>query len=187
MPRPFSPTYKTLERTPRRKCVICEDPVRRDFVANLHLRGYSFMRIEELSRSDPDVPSMKRETIAKHLDVCVGAPRDLSPTEKRSVQRSLDRQDDVASLVQQEVIAKLKAGEARVTVQHGLQAQALLDRREERAKDRELAINLARILHISPPPPHLISARPVIEGDYERVEDDDLALLAEGPFERLDG
>jgi hypothetical protein len=167
----MKPTYESLEQSPRKQCVICADPVRRDFVASLHLKGYAYNRIERLSREDPNVPGMKRETISRHFTQCLGIEtRDKYV--QRSMQRSLDRRDDVATLVQQEVVAKLRAGEARVTVQHGLQAQALLDRRDERAKDRELAINLARILHIAPPPTHLVSPHEVIEGDYERVPDE---------------
>jgi hypothetical protein len=68
----------------------------------------------------------------------------------------------VATLVQQQVIEKLQAGEARVTVQHGLQAQQLLDRRAERQKDRELAVTLGRLLHSPMPPVALVQERPDI-------------------------
>jgi hypothetical protein len=40
----------------------------------------------------------------------------------------------------------LRAGQLRVTAQHGLTAQALLDRRAEKAADRDLALNMARLL-----------------------------------------
>jgi hypothetical protein len=75
--------------------------------------------------------------------------------------------------VQREVVKKLKDGEARVTVQHGLQAQQLLDRRAERAKDRELAVTLARLLHTPAPPPSAIMERVepsvIIEGEAVEV------------------
>ena len=67
--------------------------------------------------------------------------------------RAQQSDDDVAVLVQRDIIQKLKDGEARVTVQHGLQAQQIIDRRVERAKDRELAVTLARLLHTPAPLP----------------------------------
>ena len=61
-----------------------------------------------------------------------------SPKEQKSL--------DVASVVAQKAMEGLVDGSLRVTTQHGLQAQQMLDRREERRKDRELSIQLARVL-----------------------------------------
>ena len=49
-------------------------------------------------------------------------------------------------MVQKRAIELLAAGDLRVTAQHGLQAQALLDRRAEKQADRDLALNMARLL-----------------------------------------
>jgi hypothetical protein len=118
---------------------------------------------------------MKRETIGKHTKTCLGT--DAKPAEVKAVAATVSvppdtAPGDVAVLVQQEVVRKLKAGEGRVTVQHGLQAQQLLDRRVERQKDREVAVTLARLLHSAAPPPEVIRARPVdaIEGEVTVID-----------------
>jgi len=132
--------------------------------------------MERLSREDSSpVPNMKRETISKHLRVCVGST--AKPDDVKAVadvvkaETPAGTSDDVAVLVQKRVVEKLQAGEARVTVQHGLQAQQLIDKRAERAKDRELAVTLARLLHSGAPPPEAIRARHVdaIEGEVVEV------------------
>lgn len=53
---------------------------------------------------------------------------------------------DFATLVQQRAVEALEAGNLRITAQHGLAAQALIDRRIEKAADRDLALNMARLL-----------------------------------------
>lgn len=160
-----------------RKCSICSNADKNTWVARRHLEGYSAAAMER-QRRDMGKP-IKRETISKHLKVCIGAD-DAKPAEVKAVAETVqqsvpapDSTEDVAVLVQKEVVRKLKAGEGRVTVQHGLQAQQLLDRRAERAKDRELAITLARLLHSGAPPASAITARPVdaIEGEVVEVTD----------------
>lgn len=154
------------------KCSICNDPQKNQFVAARHLEGHSASAMERMSKDKGF--GMKRETIGRHLKTCIGAT-DVKPADVAKVAATVTPPDpkpgqtegDVAVLVQKEVVKKLASGEARVTVQHGLQAQQLLDRRAERAKDRELAVTLARILHTTAPPPEAIRARPVevIEGE----------------------
>ena len=161
-----------------RKCSICSDTEKNQWVARRHLEGYSAARMEDLRREMKK--PIKRETISKHLKVCLGT--DAKPAEVKAVAEAVqastpapEGSEDVAVLVQKEVVRKLKAGEGRVTVQHGLQAQQLLDRRAERAKDRELAITLARLLHSGAPPDSAITARPVdvVEAEYEEVTSGD--------------
>jgi hypothetical protein len=159
-----------------RRCVICADPAKTDWVARRLMEGHSLSKIEEMSRVSPVVGVIKRETITSHKKVCLEAG-DISQTKMAEVARVVTKgkepADDVAVLVQREVVAKLKAGEARVTVQHGLQAQQLLDRRAERAKDRELAVTLARLLHTPPPPASAILERIepgiIIEGEAVEI------------------
>lgn len=160
-----------------RTCSIDADPKKNDFIARRHLEGHSPTAMERLAREAGF--RIKRETISRHISECLGVT--ASPKEVAAVAvevsdhgKKLDGPaEDVAVLVQQQVVQKLKDGEARVTVQHGLQAQQLLDRRAERAKDRELAITLARLLHTAPPPPAAILARPVdvVEGEAVEVID----------------
>jgi len=130
--------------------------------------------METLSRQQS--LTMKRETISKHLKTCLAVPADVTPKQVAAAAQNVKvkpmMQDtpDVAVLVQAQVIEKLKDGSARVTVQHGLQAQQLLDRRAERAKDRELAVTLARLLHSPLPPVGMVQERIVIEGEAVEVE-----------------
>lgn len=167
-----------------RRCSICSNPKKLDWVARRHLEGYTPTRMEGLSKEAGPGMGMKRETMQKHLRVCIGTeatgPDVVRVTDEvvkaQPATEELPQQDqpqDVATLVQAQVVEKLKEGEARVTVQHGLQAQQLLDRRAERAKDRELAVTLARLLHSPAPPPEAITARPVdaqvIEGEAIEV------------------
>jgi len=154
-------------------CVICTDPRKRDFVARRQLEGHSANAVERLSR-EQGMP-IKRETVAKHLKTCLAMPKGATAAQVQAVAARVKvpanvPSEDVATLVQREVIAKLQAGEARVTVQHGLQAQQLLDRRAERAKDRELAVTLARLLHSPMPPVGMVMERTTIEGEFVEVE-----------------
>ena len=154
-------------------CSIDSDPVKADWVARRLMEGHSLSRIEQMSRVSPVVDAIKRETLSKHKTVClaVNATQKKVAAVAKEVTKGRDIGEDVAVLVQREVVKKLEAGEARVTVQHGLQAQALLDRRAERAKDRELTVTLARLLHTPPPPAHVIMERIdapiIIDGEYE--------------------
>jgi len=151
--------------TEPRRCSICTDAVKNQWVAARHLEGHSATAMEESSRNPASpVPKMKRETIGKHIKACLGT--DAKPSEIKAVAATVvvppdTKPGDVAVLVQQEVVRKLRAGEGRVTVQHGLQAQQLMDRRSERQKDREVAVTLARLLHSAGPPPEIVRARPI--------------------------
>lgn len=72
---------------------------------------------------------------------------------------------DLSELVRDDVRRRIEDGELQPSVQHGLQAQAQLDRREERAQDRELALGIAAMLAGggTKPPARIIS------GDVERL------------------
>lgn len=142
-----------------RTCSIDADPRKNDWVARRHLEGHNPSQMEEMSRREGH--PIKRETIARHLRECVGTTVTGAQVQVTAEAIAATTDDDVAVLVQRQVVQKLKDGEARVTVQHGLQAQQLLDRRAERAKDRELAITLARLLHTGSPPPEAITVRQI--------------------------
>lgn len=63
---------------------------------------------------------------------------------------------DLAELVRDKTLADVKAGKLKPTLQHGLMAQSMIDKREERAADRQLAIRLAAMLGGSIPPASVI-------------------------------
>jgi hypothetical protein len=84
---------------------------------------------------------------------------------------------DVASLVVTKAMEGIEDGSLRVTTAHGLQAQGMLDRREERKKDRELSVQLARLLSGS----MRVPAHLVIDGTARDVTDEEVspAMLSE--------
>lgn len=184
-----------------RPCSICTDERKREFVLANHLAGVSANRMEAMARATIGFVPMKAETILKHVRVCL--PRSFSPsatTAKTPAGLPVQRQgegldiaraartdvaiarrvqggapaDDVARMVQEQVIEKLKSGEARVTVQHGLQAQQILDRRDERAKDRALAVTLTRLLHQPGAPTAIIDVTPVDPQEADLLEEETL-------------
>jgi len=63
---------------------------------------------------------------------------------------------DLAELVRDKTLAEVKSGKLKPTLQHGLMAQQMIDKREERAADRQLAIRLARMLGGRTPPQGVI-------------------------------
>lgn len=113
---------------------------------------------------------IKRETLGKHLRGCLnGVVPEVNEATAQSVadapsQAATDADLDFARLVQQQAIKLMQRGDLRVTATHGLQAQALLDRRAEKQADRDLALNLARLMSgaLTPAPVQIIEGR-VIE------------------------
>jgi hypothetical protein len=65
---------------------------------------------------------------------------------------SLTVPGDVATAIQAEALAALERGEMRVTASNALKAQEILDRRAEKAADRELTLVLARLATMSQAP-----------------------------------
>jgi hypothetical protein len=108
----------------------------------------------------------KRETIGKHLRVCLGGvrPDAIDPNKLGVPTDGTQAQVDFAVMVQKRATELLAEGSLRVTAQHGLTAQALLDRRAEKAADRDLALNMARLLSGS------VSMTPITVIDSRAVE-----------------
>lgn len=109
---------------------------------------------------------IKRETLGKHFRVCLGGvtPEVLSQQIADATKGAVTQAEmDFAILVQQRATELLREGALRVTASHGLAAQALLDRRAEKAADRDLMLNMARLLSgaISMAPMEVIEARNV--------------------------
>ena len=96
--------------------------------------------------------AIKRETIGNHVRLCLGGTKPLMDDITAQTIADMGRdattpaEIDFASLVQKRAVQLLKTGDLRVTTTHGLQAQALLDRRLEKQADRDLALNMARLL-----------------------------------------
>jgi hypothetical protein len=174
-------------------CGICDgDPVRRRFVNEALHAGRSQTAIENESRRR-GMP-VKRETIRRHLRNCVipaidsaplplglkardqmshkeralipAGPTGRPPTPNDKFLTLPTDTKDFALLVRDAAVEKLRNGELRIGAQDGLNAQNLLDRREEKKKDRDLLGQLGRLLagQDSPPPPI------VIEGHAEQIE-----------------
>jgi len=81
---------------------------------------------------------------------------------------------DLATLVRDKAVKMVQQGKLKPTLQHGLMAQALLDKRVERAADRQLALTVAGMLAGTPAPNRVIVVGPA-------RDDDDDPLLLEDP------
>jgi len=87
--------------------------------------------------------------------------------------------EDLPTMLVEETRKRVKDGSAKVQVRDGIAAQSILERRAERAEDKQFMLNLARALAgggASGPVPVLSAGEPiaedVIEGDYEDLGDD---------------
>ena len=143
-------------------CGICDgDSARREFINRNLNASMRPATIEALSKQ-PSMPLgfvTKAETITKHARNCLG----LLPVKRQLVNAEVST--DFAVLVRDEASKRVRSGDEVVTVAHGLKAQQLLDRREERQADRELALGIAKMLNARHP-----EGVNVIEGSYERLE-----------------
>jgi hypothetical protein len=76
---------------------------------------------------------------------------------RKSDRRTIKRMSgDLAELVRDKTYAEVRAGKLKPTLQHGLMAQQMLDKREARAADRQLAIRIAAMLGGGLPPTSVI-------------------------------
>lgn len=130
----------------RTRCSVCKHPDK----AMIHALLASKMPMADIHAETQKLGRpVKRETIGKHLRICLGGvkPEVLSQEiADASKAAKTQAEMDFATLVQKRAVDLLDAGELRVTATHGLQAQALLDRRAEKQADRDLAVNMARLL-----------------------------------------
>lgn len=123
----------------------------------------------------------KAETVRRHLRNCLnGNPKAGALVEKGQGLPVND--EDFAAAVRAEAQRLLTDGKLSVRTEHGLSAQALIDRRAEKQADRRLMIEMAGLLagtrSLQGPPEDLI------EGEWSEVDDDQtlapLALVADG-------
>lgn len=84
---------------------------------------------------------------------------------------------DLAKAVRDKAKERLDKGELKPNMRDGLQAQALLDRREEKQRDRNFMLSLARLTSGAT---HEVPESIVIEGETAKVV---TALSGEGSSE----
>jgi len=131
--------------------------------------------------------AIKRETLMRHYKACLAGVKpllddstaqDIADAGKHAQTQA---EIDFATLVQKRATLLLQSGELRVTATHGLQAQALLDRRAEKQADRDLTLNMARLLSgaIQMAPISVVEMRNVTPPELED------GLAPEGVYERI--
>lgn len=89
---------------------------------------------------------------------------------------------DLATLVRDKTVTMMERGKLTPTLQHGLMAQALIDKRAERMADRQLALTVAGILAGTVAPTSVI----VFDGTARDVTGETLLLLEDGETESPD-
>lgn len=164
---------------PRPRCPVCKSPNK----AQIHALKASKMPLADIHLATQKLGrGIKRETLGKHFRICLnGVTPELLAQEIADASKAAQGQAEIdfAVMVQKRATDLLAAGQLRVTAQHGLTAQALLDRRAEKQADRDVAINIARLLSgaMIMPPVTVIEGRVV-----EPLALDD-GLAPEGVFE----
>lgn len=147
-------------------CSICSSE-KGPLVNSMLASGRSANFIEgEMKRLDKPT---KAETVRRHLERCLnGNAKGAVVAERRAGTRAAMGDVDFATAIREEAQRLLDDGKLHVRAEHGLQAQALIDRRAERAADRQLMIQMAGLLaggRIEQVPDDL-----VIEGEWQEVE-----------------
>jgi hypothetical protein len=142
---------RTLRGTPaapveRTRCSVCKS----EYKPQIHALRASGMLLADIHAATQKMGrGFKRETLGKHFRICLGGAQPEVLAQEiadASKEAKTQAEIDFATLVQKRAAQMLAAGELRVTASHGLQAQALLDRRAEKQADRDLAVNMARLL-----------------------------------------
>lgn len=126
------------------KCGICEgDQDRRVSIDRLIAAGRSSTSVE---RSLKGLYPVKGETVTKHRRHWLG----VLPTADRDVYARIAKDQgpsvDLAQLVVDEVRSSIEDGVLKPRIGDGLAAQRIVDHREERQQDRQMAIEMARLL-----------------------------------------
>jgi hypothetical protein len=133
----------------RTRCSVCTSP---------HRPAIEALRASKMTLQDIHLETQKmgrgfkRETLGKHFAICLNGQRPLVDDDAAQsladygADAQTSAEIDFAVMVKRRAADMLRAGQLRVTAQHGLTAQALLDRRAEKAADRDLALNMARLL-----------------------------------------
>jgi hypothetical protein len=170
--------------------------------------GKTAYRIEKDSRepraADIGLEPLKYETILRHLKhvgtmAAVIPPPPSSPEAEVATSGAVEpvllggeapapvyekagsgTTTDIAELVAKRAADGIADGTLRVTTAHGLQAQAMIDRRLDKRRDRELAISLARMLGGGMAVPERLVVRNVtplaVEGEYTPALEGDTSV-----------
>jgi hypothetical protein len=160
---------------------MCRYPEAGAYVRQRILEGASIKVIaSELTRRGKDGSfgyrtAVSPPTVKAHIDrhsAIAPMPTYMDPPSPRVDEPTVRDTRDVASVIAQRSLEMLDAGEMRLTASHALQAQAILDRRQEKQRDRELLLVLARVLtRDSAPPLKYVGTAdaPLIEGGAVEV------------------
>lgn len=155
-----------------RICAICSDD-RLPIVNSMLAAGRSLTWIEK-EMKNLGKPT-KSETVSRHLRNCLNDNRQAGAISERGAGLPVSN-EDFALAVRAEAQKMLNEGRLSVRTEHGLTAQALLDRRAEKQADRRLMVELAGLLsgarRIEGPPDDLIV------GEWSEVPADGMAPLA---------
>lgn len=143
------------------QCSICDSP--RKAVVNAFLaagRSAGYIEREMKTLGSPT----KAETVKRHIAKCLAGNTANATIEANA-------SGDFALAIRAEAARLLAAGDMKVRAEHGLQAQALLDRRAEHAANRTLLLNITRLLSGGTSTPG-----EVIVGEFREVAPPDLIL-----------
>lgn len=135
-------------------------------------------RMESMGYGRPPGPSTLESHLRKHTQrlapVSTNLPTFSGDATVAPVGPVYDPKKDIAAAIQEQALAQLQSGDMRINAAAALRAQELLDRRAEKAADRELQVALARIILARTVPSHLVggehAGRTVIEGEFTEEE-----------------
>jgi len=171
----------------RKRCPVCASP----YKAQYHALKAAGLRLEDLQTESRKLGRpIKRATFGLHFRICLkGVKPEVLAQQIADASREAKTtaEMDFATLVQKRATDLLQAGDLRVTAQHGLTAQALLDRRAEKQADRDVAINIARLLSgaMVMPPIAVIEDRVIIDVTPDEAPELSDGLAPIGLFEAV--
>ena len=156
----------------QRACIPCKYPEAKEYMqrrigegANLKtVRSEldSVYRRKQFGYGKGPSLAMLQEHQMKHGRAMTPVSENM-PTFGSGSQTPTSNDADVATAIQAEALAALERGELRVTASNALKAQEILDRRAEKAADRELTLVLARLSTMSKAPEGLIIEGEVVD------------------------
>ena len=160
-------------------CSICTDPERSELVNGMLDLRFPHTRISLESRKVFPAAPIKAETIGRHAKHYKLRSRVKLPSiakVEKAPPTQLDPSGDLAEMVAVRAAELVANGSARVSVGDGLKAQALLDRRAEKAEDRRFMLNLAQLLSGGgQPAPKELLPGDVVEGSFVEADNPLLA------------
>lgn len=147
-------------------CPICTQPLAAKLADTLLASGETHARVAAALK-DGGVERVGPRRVEAHFIECRGGQVAVA-----KVQGGPKQPKDLAAMVRDKAVEGVETGELQVTVQHGLQAQQMIENRESKEKDRELMLALARLLGGAPAPQIVIESVPYAELDSGEEEDE---------------